>query len=62
MLASDSVTAVEIAKEAGIDPKRFREALRRENFRWHLRKNAPWTVERNSPEHLDMLRVLKRLI
>ena len=55
------VTAVEMARREGVDPKRFRQALRGENFPWH-RKNDRWTVGRNSPEHRDMIRVLTRLV
>jgi hypothetical protein len=56
----DEVTAVELAREAGIDPKTFRAALRRERFPWH-RHNASWTALRGSPQHENMLRVLSRL-
>ena len=55
------VTAVEMARGEGVDPKRFRRALRGENFPWHS-PNARWTVGRDSPEHRDMLRVLARLL
>ncbi len=54
------VTAVEMAKSKGIDPKRFRAALRAENFKWHLH-NHPWAVPKGSPEHEDMRRVLIEL-
>jgi hypothetical protein len=55
------VTAVEMAEEAGVNPKVFRAALRKEYFRWHLR-DARWTVEKDSLEHEDMRRVLQSLI
>ena len=55
------VSAVEMAKAAGIDPKRFRQALRDEEFDWHVH-GASWTVNRHGPEHLDMERVLRRLV
>ena len=50
-----------MAKAAGIDPKRFRQALRDEEFDWHIH-GASWTVNRSGPEHLDMERVLRRLV
>ena len=46
------VTAVEMARGEGVDPKRFRRALRGEIFPWHS-PNALWTVGRDSPEHRD---------
>ena len=55
------VSAVEMAKAAGIDPKRFRQALRDEEFDWHIH-GASWTVNRGGPDHLDMERVLRRLV
>ena len=55
------VSAVEMAKAAGIDPKRFRQALRDEEFDWHIH-GANWTVNRGGPDHLDMERVLRRLV
>ena len=54
----DEVTAADMARENGIDPKVFRAALRRQGFRWH-QHNGRWTVPRNSPEHHNMLRVLE---
>jgi hypothetical protein len=55
------VTAVEMAKEAGVNPKVFQAALRKQHFRWHLR-DARWTVEKDSLEHEEMRRVLQSLI
>ena len=55
------ITAVEIARDAGIDPKRFRQALRRENLAWH-HYYAKWTVAEGSPKHKDMIRVLRTLL
>ena len=55
------ISAVEMAKEAGIDPKRFRKALRDEALPWHV-PNERWLVRRSSPEHDDMVRVLKQLM
>ena len=55
------VSAVEMAMAASIDPKRFRQALRDEEFDWHVHE-ASWTVNRHGPEHLGMERVLRRLV
>jgi hypothetical protein len=57
---TDWVTAEEMAKEAKINPKKFRHALRKENFSWHVHY-ARWTVRRHSPEHKAMERVLDSL-
>jgi prophage maintenance system killer protein len=40
-----TTSAVDMAKQAGIDPKRFRKALRDEHFSWH-NHNDRWTVGR----------------
>jgi hypothetical protein len=50
------ITAVELARQANIDPKALRAALRRAGFRWH-QHNAPWVAVEDSPEHHDMVRV-----
>jgi hypothetical protein len=55
-----TTTAVDMAKRAGLDPKRFRQALREENFGWHGH-NDRWTVRIGSAEHAAMERVLKKL-
>ena len=55
------VTAVEMAKAEGVDPKKFRAALRRESFSWHS-LGERWTVGRDSPEHRDMQTVMDRLL
>lgn len=55
------VTAVEMARAAGIDPKRFRRALRAEKFPWHTH-GAHWTVEDGSLHHRAMERVLRDLV
>ena len=52
-----SIRAVDMAKAAGVDPKTFRAALRREGLRWHAH-NEPWTVLEGSTEHADLRRVL----
>ncbi len=59
-MASDWVTAEEMAKDAKIDPKRFRDALRKARFEWHDHYDR-WTVQRDSPQHEAMLRVLRQL-
>lgn len=51
------VSAAEMARLAGVDPKTFRAALRRENLDWHTH-NGSWTVVDGSPEHADLERVL----
>ena len=62
---SRPVTAAELARDAGIDPKRFRRELRlavdRGEIAWH-RKWDRWAVPCDSPEHHDMERVLTNLI
>ena len=40
-----TTSAEDMAKQAGIDPKRFRKALRDERFSWH-NHNDRWTVGR----------------
>jgi hypothetical protein len=50
-----------MAMEAKIDPKRFRQALRDERFRWH-EHNDRWTVERESDKHKVMQQVLRKLL
>lgn len=53
-------TAVEMAKKAGIDPKRFRQALRNENLPGH-QHNEKWTVEIGKERHADMKKVLEKI-
>jgi len=55
-----TTTAEEMAKQAGIDPKRFRHALREKNFPWHVH-NDRWTVEIGSENHQQMELVLREL-
>jgi len=55
------VPAVDIARVHGVDPERFRAALRKAQLPWH-RLTEPWTVNRGSSEHADMERVLRELI
>jgi hypothetical protein len=54
------ITAVQMARAHGIDPKRFRAALRQARIPWHAH-NARWVVGISSPEHKDMERVLATL-
>ncbi len=53
-------TAAEMARSLGIDPKRFRAALRRAGLGWHSH-NESWEVCIGSSEHRDMQRVLATL-
>jgi hypothetical protein len=53
-------TAVEMADESGIAPKKFRDALLRAALKWHG-KGERWTVGVGSNEHEDMKRVLRSL-
>ncbi|WP_202820862.1 hypothetical protein [Rhizorhabdus dicambivorans] len=55
-----TVTAAEIARTAGIDPKTFRAALRRANLKWHAHYER-WEVPFGSAEHHDMSDVLASL-
>jgi len=55
------VSAAEMARAAGVSPKRFRAALRKERFPWH-QYNDRWTAERGSDRHLAMQRVLQALL
>ncbi|WP_417318497.1 hypothetical protein [Erythrobacter aureus] len=49
-----------MARSTGIDPKRFRAALRQANISWHP-QNGRWEALRDSAEHRDMLQVLEFL-
>lgn len=53
-------SAVEMARSRGIDPKRFRAALRGAGLQWHSH-NGRWEVRIGSAEHADMTRVLDTL-
>lgn len=55
-----TVTAAEMARTAGIDPKTFRAALRRANPKWHAH-HEKWEVPFGSAEHHDMGEVLASL-
>lgn len=54
------ITAIEMARDAGLNPKRFRQALRDAGLTWHVH-NQYWTVRENTREHRDMLAVLNDL-
>lgn len=54
------ITAVDMAIASGIDPKRFRAALRAASLDWHP-NNGRWEVVRGSDEHQDMERVMAQL-
>jgi len=53
-------TAAEVARRYGLDPKRYRGALRAEGFSWHV-KHSYWNPPDGSPEHRDMIRMAGRL-
>ena len=50
-----------MAKQAGIDPKKFRAALRDAKLGWHIHGH-PWIVTVNSQEHADLVDVLESLL
>jgi len=56
-----TVTAEEMAKDAGIDGKLFRSELRKADFSWH-QHNERWEVTRGSPEHEAMKAVLGEIL
>jgi len=60
-MAGEPIRAVEMAKRAGIDPRRFRKALRKMRFPWH-HHNDPWTVEAGSDRYREMEEVLNSLL
>ena len=59
-MSDQLITAVEMANANGIDPKRFRAALRAEGLGWHSH-NGRWEVMRGSSQHADMENVMARL-
>jgi hypothetical protein len=59
-MAERMITAVDMARDRGIKPKAFRDALRRAKFPWHG-FNDRWTFPEGSPEHLQMAQVLASL-
>ena len=54
------ITANEIARQAGICPKRYRIWLNRANLGWHHPMER-WTVGVGTRRHKDMLKVLYRI-
>ncbi|WP_433988835.1 hypothetical protein SuNHUV7_26130 (plasmid) [Pseudoseohaeicola sp. NH-UV-7] len=54
------ITAVEMARNRGIDPKAFRRALREAKLKWHSHNNR-WLVPIGSTEHQEMERILNEL-
>lgn len=57
----DIVTAAEMAREAGIEPKHFRKHLRRAGLAWH-KDDRPWRGPRGGAEHEDLKRVLAAVL
>lgn len=55
------ITAVEMARAADVDPKRFRAALRAAQFDWHV-PNTPWEMVADSVEHRDLQRILDQIV
>jgi hypothetical protein len=47
-----------MARSVGVDPDKFKAALRRKKFDWHA-SGGGWLVQMDSPEHLQMIDVLK---
>lgn len=54
------ITAADMARLVGIDPKRFRAALRKAALGWHGHNDA-WTVEVGSDRHRQLQAVLAAL-
>ena len=59
-MSDQLITAVEIANPNGVDPSRFRTALRAAGLGWHSH-NGRWEVMRGSSQHADMENVMARL-
>jgi len=55
------VTAVGMAREAGVCHRMFRRHLRRARLSWHV-LNDRWSVPEGSPKHDDMRQVLAAMI
>jgi hypothetical protein len=55
-----TTTANEMANRAGVDPRRFRQALRGERFPWHFDWER-WKVEIGSEQHRAMERTLVKV-
>ncbi len=54
------INAADLARERGIDPKRFRAKLRQSGLSWHDH-NDRWTVEHGSDRHHAIMAVLEGL-
>jgi hypothetical protein len=54
------VTAEEIARAYGLNPKSYRHELRAAGLQWHDR-HQPWEVTPASPEQRDMLAIAERM-
>ena len=59
-MSDQLITAVEMANANGVDPKRFRAALRAAGLGWHSH-NGRWEVMRGSSQHADMENVMASL-
>ncbi|MGH2508999.1 MAG: hypothetical protein ACRDHZ_16580 [Ktedonobacteraceae bacterium] len=59
-MESSHITAVEMAKDAGVDRRLFRSALRHAKLPWHHWYDR-WAAPRGSERHKDMERVLLTL-
>jgi len=51
------ITAIEMAKTAGVTEKAFRARLRKAKFPWHVHSQR-WEVVEGSPQHREMKTVL----
>lgn len=59
-LAEGETDAVEMARNAGVDPMRFRRALRAADLDWH-QHGSRWVVLVGSAEQTEMAKVLESL-
>lgn len=49
-----------MARMVGLDIALFRAALKEKNFAWHA-PETPWAVDVDSPEHAQMIAVLREV-
>lgn len=56
----NEITAIQMATQAGINPKAFRQALRKADLSWYVRYGR-WKAPRDSPKHAEMQRILEGL-
>jgi hypothetical protein len=54
------ITAKQMAKQKGIRPQTFRNALRKAKLSWHKHWSR-WIVTTGSAKHADMQRVLRTI-